>query len=411
MIAFHFPPVAMSSGHLRTLGFVRHLPELGWEPVVLSANRAAFPSSDVANNQLIPENCRVHRAFALDTRRHLGIAGRYPGILAQPDRWISWWPAAVLQGMRLIRRHRIRAIWSTYPIMTAHCIADSLSRMAGLPWVADFRDPVASSVSAADKFAVSVQRRCEQRVLDRATRVVFTTPGAMQDYAARYSTVFADRRMAVIPNGYDESAYSSLPAGTGRQPGKPLRLVHSGLLYPDGRNPVPFFNALARLKLGGVFGEDDLQIVLRASGSEAVYAEEIRRLGLTRMITLAPPISSREALVEQAGADALLLFQGSLFDRQIPAKAYEYLRIGRPIFALVGDNGDTATLLRRTGGALLAPLHDSSMIEARFREFIHALRDGRAPKADEAAVRGYSRRQGAESLAGLLDRIVRPDYL
>ena len=34
MIAFHFPPVAMGSGHLRTLGFVRHLPALGWEPSV-----------------------------------------------------------------------------------------------------------------------------------------------------------------------------------------------------------------------------------------------------------------------------------------------------------------------------------------------------------------------------------------
>lgn len=411
MIAFHFPPVAMSSGHLRTLGFVRHLPELGWEPVVLSANRAAFPCSDIANNQLIPENCRVHRAFALDTRRHLGIAGKYPGILAQPDRWISWWPAAVWQGMRLIRRHRIRAIWSTYPIMTAHCIADSLSRMAGLPWVADFRDPVASSASAANKFAVSAQRRCEERVLNRATKVVFTTPSAMQDYATRYTSAFRDRRLAVIPNGYDESAYSSFPAGSRRQPGRPLRLVHSGLLYPDGRNPVPFFNALARLKSAGIFSEDDLEIVLRASGSEDLYAEEIRRLGLARMITLAPPITNREALIEQANADALLLFQGAMFDRQIPAKAYEYLRIGHPIFAMVGENGDTAALLRETGGAELAPLDDISLIETRFREFIQALREGRSPKVDEAVVRGYSRRRGAVSLAGLLDGIVRTDYL
>ena len=30
MIAFHFPPAAMGSGHLRTLGFARYLPALGW---------------------------------------------------------------------------------------------------------------------------------------------------------------------------------------------------------------------------------------------------------------------------------------------------------------------------------------------------------------------------------------------
>ena len=46
MIAFHFPPVAMGSGHLRTLGFVRYLPDCGWEPTVLSVNARALPRVD-----------------------------------------------------------------------------------------------------------------------------------------------------------------------------------------------------------------------------------------------------------------------------------------------------------------------------------------------------------------------------
>ena len=186
MIAFHFPPVAMGSGHLRTLGFVRSLPELGWEPTVLSANAAAFPRVDAENLKLIPTGCRVHRALALDVRRHLSIRGKYPGFLAQPDGWASWWPAAVWQGLRLIRRHQIKAIWSTYPIMTAHCIAHTLSRMTGLPWVADFRDPVTSSVEAGNSFSVASQKRCEARVLANAARTVFTTPGAMRAYAENY---------------------------------------------------------------------------------------------------------------------------------------------------------------------------------------------------------------------------------
>lgn len=406
MIAFHFPPVAMGSGHLRTLGFVRYLPALGWAPTVLSVNAAAFPRVDAGNTKLIPDNCRVHRAFALDVRRHLSIRGKYPGFLAQPDGWATWWPAAVWQGLRLIRRHRISAIWSTYPIMTAHCIANTLSRMTGLPWVADFRDPVASSVEAGNRFSVASQKRCEQRVLARATRVVFTTPGAMQRYAEHYPKAFREGRMTVVPNGYDETTFLGLPLVPRGQPRVPLRLVHSGILYPEGRNPLPFFTALANLKSAGALTADDIEIVLRASGSEATYGEEIRRRGLDGMITLAPPISNRGALLEQSDADALLLFQGCKFDGQIPAKVYEYLRIGRPIFALVGEKGDTANLLRTTGGAQLVPLDDVSAIERGLHEFIRALRDQRAPVANERIVKSYSRQQGAVLLAGLLDEIV-----
>lgn len=406
MIAFHFPPVAMGSGHLRTLGFVRYLPELGWEPTVLSANAAAFPRVDAENIKLIPDGCRVHRALALDVQRQLSIRGKYPGFLAQPDRWSTWWAAAVLKGLRLIRRHKINAIWSTYPIMTAHCIAHTLSRITGLPWIADFRDPVASSVEAGNPFSVSSQKRCEERVLARATRVVLTTRGAMLRYAENYPSAFGEGRLAVVPNGYDETAFSGLPVASDRQPHRPLRFVHSGILYPDGRDPRPFFTALANLRSSGALAEDDLMVVLRASGSEAMYSEEIRRRGLEGMVTLAPPVSNHEALLEQADADALLLFQGSKFDHQIPAKVYEYLRIGRPIFALLGKGGDTEALLHETGGAKQVALDDVPGIERGLLEFMHSLRDRRAPMANNAVVQGYSRRQGAAVLAGLLDKVV-----
>ena len=405
MIAFHFPPAAMGSGHLRTLGFAKYLPASGWNPIVLSARALAYPHTAPLNAGVIPQGCLVHRAWALDAGRHLAIAGKYPGFIAQPDRWASWWPAAVWKGLRLIRRHRVRAIWSTYPIMSAHRIASTLSRRANLPWIADFRDPVSSSVSAENPFAVASQRRWEQRVLREANRVVFTTPSAMRTCAENYPAASAGGRLAVIENGYDEAAFVDLPKASSPPNGRPLVLLHSGLLYPDGRNPVPFFMALARLKISRGISEDDLRVVLRASGAEAAYAHEISRLGLDGLVTLAPPISNRDALVEQARADALLLFQGSRFDRQIPAKLYEYLRIGRPIFALVSERGDTAAVLRNTGGAEMVPLEDAEAIERALFGFVCAVREGRGPKASPDVVARFSRRGGAALLADLLDQV------
>ena len=142
MIAYHFPPLAGSSGIQRTLRFVQHLPKFGWEPMVLSAHPRAYERTSDDLMADIPEGAIVRRAFALDTARHLSIAGRYIGAMARPDRWVSWKIGAVHEGMRLIRQFRPQAIWSTYPIATAHLIGAELQKRSGLPWIADFRDPM-----------------------------------------------------------------------------------------------------------------------------------------------------------------------------------------------------------------------------------------------------------------------------
>ena len=41
MVAYHFPPLAGSSGIQRTLRFAQQLPEFGWEPIVLTAHPRA----------------------------------------------------------------------------------------------------------------------------------------------------------------------------------------------------------------------------------------------------------------------------------------------------------------------------------------------------------------------------------
>lgn len=403
MVAFDLPPSAISSGYLRPLAFAKYLPSFGWAPVALSANERAYTRTDPASVGMIPDHCLVYRAFAIDARRQLGVGGRYPSILAQPDRWSSWWPAAVYQGLRLIRRHRVQAIWSTYPIMTAHCVAHTLSCLTGVPWVADFRDPVATSVAAQDPRTISTQMRWEHRVLNRAAYSVFTTPGARQSCAERYPEIDSAKRLKVIPNGFDEDDFTTLPPYVPFKNGRPIHLVHGGLLYPSGRNPLPFFEALASLTKSGHLTARDIKVTLRASGSEARYATDVDRLGLTGMVTLAPALPYREGLAEQSQADALLLFQGDQFDNQIPTKLYEYLRVGRPIFALVGSQGETAAVLRQAGCAAIVSGTNADIIQTALLDFVHAFRQTRLQKADSSKVLKYSRLGATAVLAKTLD--------
>jgi len=404
MIAYHFPPLAGSSGIQRTLRFVQQLPQHGWEPIVLTANPLAYDQTSPDLLGEVPANTPVHRAWALNTSKHLAIAGRYVASMARPDRWVSWRLAAVPLGMHLIRKYRPDIIWSTYPIATAHLIGARLAARSGIPWVADFRDPMAQSGYPADPETWKQFKQIETDAVCRAARSVFTTPGAADEYRRRYPA-HADR-ITVIENGYDEPSFNGATrASAALEPGK-YTLLHSGIVYPSERDPRPLFAALGRLKREGFMPADQWSIRFRASDNDEMLTELARKHDIADLIKLLPPVRYREALGEMLSADGLLVMQGRGCNAQIPAKAYEYIRAGRPILGLADPAGDTAGLLRNAGVQTLAALEDEAAVEGALRQFCEHLRSGTASVATEAVARSHSRESRTLELTKLFGQIV-----
>lgn len=403
MIAFHFPPMAGSSGIQRTLRFARHLPSLGWEPLILTASPHAYErtSEDQVDEA---KGMHVERAFALDAARHLSIFGRYPGFAARPDRWISWWPAAVAKGLAMIHKYRPDAIWSTYPIATAHEIACTLQRLSGLPWIADFRDPMAQDGYPEDPNTWRSFRRIEEAALRRASRAVFVTEGAARMYRSRYADL-PPGRIRVVENGYDEESFAGLgrDAQTGSLvPGK-VTLLHSGIVYPSERDPSQLFSALARIAKECPGAAQKLRIRLRAAGHEALLLKLIDAAGIGNMVELAPPLAYRSALEEMLRADGLLVLQASNCNDQVPAKVYEYLRSARPIIGLTDAAGETAALLRRAGVEAIARLDSEEEIVSVLLRFLDQAARGELRVPDAAFGRSGSRLARTEQFVRLLD--------
>jgi hypothetical protein len=65
MIAYHFPPLAGSSGIQRTLRFVQQLPRFGWQPLVLTTRIGAYERTSHDLEDKLPTDTVVRRAFAL----------------------------------------------------------------------------------------------------------------------------------------------------------------------------------------------------------------------------------------------------------------------------------------------------------------------------------------------------------
>ena len=407
MIAYHYPPVRHSSGIQRTLKFSSYLRDHGWEPMILTVSPRAYEL--VSEDQMgeIPPGMIVERAFGLDTSRHLSIGGRYLGWMAQPDRWVSWWPAAVWRGLRMIRKHRPKVIFSTYPIATAHLIGYTLSKLTGVPWIADFRDSMTEPGYPSDPTTWKIHRWLEKKFVRRCTHAVFTTQGTREMYAERYPDIDPGK-WVVIENGFDEENFRQAEAGFTPAPlGKPgqLTLIHSGLLYPQERDPRPFFAALRDLRQAGEITPDDLQVVLRATGSDELYAPLLADFGLTDIVRLAPTVGYQAALREMLSADGLLLFQATMCNHQIPAKLYEYLRAGKPALTLTDPVGNTAEAMRQAGANDIVDIRDANDIAGGLRKFIAALRAGSVRGIPPTTAAAHSRRSRTNELAALLGRL------
>lgn len=406
MVAYHFPPLAGSSGVQRTLRFVQHLPALGWQPLVLTANARAYERTAEDLLHDVPAGTVVRRAFALDAARHLSIARRHIGATARPDRWMSWKFDAVRQGLKLIREFKPQVIWSTFPLPTAHVIARALHQRSGLPWIADFRDPMAQEGYPTDPQLWTQFDRIERETVTDAARSVFTTPGAARIYRERYPA--QAHKVVVLENGYDEESFASAergdPSPQALVPGA-ITLLHSGIIYPAERDPGPLMAALQQLKEDGLISSRDFRVRFRAAVHDALLHDLARRHGVDDLIETAAPVGYGAALQEMLRADGLLLMQSAGCNEQIPAKAYEYLRAGRPVLCLTDPAGDTAGVMRQAGLGDIARLDDARDIAQALARFVGALRDGRVVLPQPQAVRMASRQGRSERLAALLDEL------
>ncbi len=401
IVAYHFPPQAGSSGLLRALKFCRYLPEFGWAPTVLTVDSHAYERTDASQLGEIPADVDVIRAFGLDSQRHLSLGGRYLRSSALPDRWVTWLAGAIPAGLNSIRKHDIDVIFTTYPIATAVLIGYFLHVLSGKPWIVDFRDSMTEEGYPQDRMTRRIYQWIERKAIQHGSRFTFTAPAAVRMYLERYPALRPDQ-CVLLPNGYDEADFEGLVP---RHPERGrVRLLHSGLIYPWERDPTEFFRALARLKAEGQISSQTLSIDLRACGAEAKFQKDIEELGIQDLVHLLPALPYRASLQDAAEADCLLLLQAACCDHQIPAKAYEYLRLNKPILALTTHTGDTAGLLIEAGGATIVDIADENAIHAALPVFLGSVRNGTHPLPHTADA--YSRRSQAQKLAECMNSVI-----
>jgi glycosyltransferase involved in cell wall biosynthesis len=406
LISYQYPPEGGSSGVLRPLKFSKYLPLEAWTPHVLTLRESFYPIKDEGLVRDIPPEAVLHRTLALDNSRHLAIKRRYLGFLSVPDRFVSWLFFGVPKGLSVIHNEGIRVIYSTSPPATAHLIALALKSITRVRWIADFRDPwiEEGSFPVPGTIRFRIESTLERMVMHRSDVIVVTTAYLKTEFLSRYPELSPDK-IQVIYNGYDETDFSqiNIPCWP-----KHFEIIHAGLVTREFRNPLPLLEVLASLLTEGALLREDLKVTFLGGDwwvSSPEFTAAVTRLDLHGVVSVEGRVSHHESLNRQARAAVLLLLQASDDTRNlIPAKAFEYLRIGRPILALTLE-GATADLLKGRDHCAVATPTDLQGLRKAVLDLYQRWRIGESLVDHDRNASQFERRHLTHQLANILDKL------
>jgi len=262
---------------------------------------------------------------------------------------LPWAPHALSAAQRILRETHVRAIYSTGPPVVSHMVAMLLKLRTGLPWVADFQDPLYGNPFRNRKLGRYYDRALEFSLFANADALIANTDTVAGLLRKRYPRWF--RKMHVLMNGFDpEDRVIPYPLPQRKH----AVIGHIGAVY-GGRRPDIFLSSVERLIRSGSLSPDAIRV-------RFVGDFENETMGIGRQPFSTPDaqgcieydnrrLPMPEAWQEMGKVDYLLLLDinDRNLDLQVPAKVFDYLRIGRPILAYTPKGSPLARLLIKTG--------------------------------------------------------------
>lgn len=452
LVAAEFPPIK-TIGRIRTVKFVEHMRQHGWQPVVLTV--AVEPHAgtyDPALEDEIPAGVPVYRVPLVDieavlvskVKRHLHapapsapvdaassgasaasnsgtetalprrLAGGFKSALIMalkgllkhivyiPDNYVFWSGLAAKKAVEICRSHDIDLVYTSLPPFSSCLVGYKLRKQLGIPWIVDYRDLWHGDVLR--EWVGPLRRRVElfleRRYMKRADVIVAVSEQKTEYLKKLLPNAPAQRE--TLTNGYDSDLYEPFLAEP-RQPREVIHFVFTGRLFKNRRG-YAFAEALGQLVREQPALRDRVRVdILGGVAPEirARYDEILAAYDIASLYSFPGDIPYREAMRSQVTADWLLLIvdTGETSDGVIPGKLFEYVAAKRPIFALC-DPGATQTIIERGNLGIVVPAESVNDCRHALAEILRHPVPETVP-VDKAYVERFDRRLITKRLVDL----------
>lgn len=251
--------------------------------------------------------------IALLSRRLIRTVGYYD-FFFETKRWLR-------------HNHSYDVAISTNPL-GAHWSAEYANKKYHIPWIADFRDPIAP-INGKGLYRKWLEK-CQNKIIYKADSIIAISKGLKETLCR--NNIGAYEKTYVIYNGFDsDDSLSSDRVKNGK-----IRFVYTGILYTGKRDLRPLFQAFRELCDSGFLNKDDIIFDYAGDDYKILY-DQASKFRMEDVIIDHGFIPRRTALELQAAADVLVMATYS--DPGNPGvmtgKVYEYMMMKKPILAII----------------------------------------------------------------------------
>lgn len=348
MILHHFPPSqAMSAMRARRL--IRHLPDLGIEPLVVTGMATEESRDESGSMETMDDKpvfvIRVRGGWDPVQRRPRDARGSRRSGPGRAKKWkrlvrsflvpdeLFRWVGAWVRGGLAAAAGGVDLVYSTSTPFSAHLAGQRLAKRLGKPWVMEMRDLWADSPylpQAKNPLTRRLQERYESRCLETSRRVIVTTEAHARHLLERKPSLAG--RIDIVPNAFEPSATSALGRRKGAGEG-PLRILHSGNLY-GGRSLAALGRAVDETR-GAIPGFGSAILEVAGRSLDLPWEDVLGGSGDRRVIHGFLPSDRITELYEEVHAG---IVHNPAWDMvHIPGKLHEYMGAGLPILDLTSQ--------------------------------------------------------------------------
>lgn len=370
--SYYWPPSG-GAGVQRGLKFVKHLPEFGITPTVITVDekKGAYPVFDNSLAADIPTEVKVIRTNTSEPFEfYKKITGKkdipYGGFANQnnqsfsqkvfnflrgnlfiPDARVGWNRFAVKAGKELLQTKSFAAIITTSPPHSTQLIGLQLKKQfPEVKWIADLRDPWTDIYYYKElnhtALAKRIDAQYEKNVIETADAILVTSADTKRLLVAKSATIDSTK-IHVIPNGYDEEDFKYQS-----QPPKDLFCITYTGTISEIYNIDIFLKALAEISRR--YPEIPFRLRFVGKISESVR-HQVDQAGISAITEVIPFVPHSESIQYLLSATMLLMGIPDVENNFciLPGKLFEYLASNKPIICIGPIHSDADHIIDECG--------------------------------------------------------------
>jgi hypothetical protein len=417
IISPDYPPCNLAGVHRARL-FAQHLPEFGWEPIVLCVDEKYYEFElDWNLQKLLPENQRIEKvkAFRVTRPRLIGDIGLRSLYFLRN------------KALQLIKNEKIDFVYIPIPSFYVSLLGPYLNRMTGVKYGIDYIDPWVHVFPGSEKtfsrhwWSTRLAKWLEPKAVTKASLITGVAPGYYQGVIERNPKLRTTCLFGAMPYGGEKADHIRLNE-LGIEPylfknNNKIQLVYAGAMLPKAFAPLRslFQSLVSNIE---IFKNIEFHFIGTGKIPNDPNSYTIKPIAeeygiwQTNIFEYPKRIPYLDVLVHLNAASGVFIL-GSTEPHYTPSKVYQAVLSQKPVLAVLHEKSSAASVLRDSkAGKVFTFAGEADLVKINkdfkgvFAEFIAFMERFDPAAVNENVFEEYSAKAVTGKLVDLLNQVL-----